>query len=59
MDLYQLIQITDNHLLLLANTDTITENFTFLYLRKKFTTCSLCTPGGEERLRCGEPRWMI
>lgn len=46
-----------NYLLLLADTNNITEN-DFLYFQKKFITCSLCTPEND-RLRCSEQRWII
>lgn len=37
--------MTDDYLLLMADTDKITDNVIFLYF-KKFLTCSLCTPEG-------------
>lgn len=43
-DFFQPIQTTNN-LLLMADTDKkMTNNFSFLYLKNKFITCSLCTP---------------
>lgn len=48
---------TNDYLLLLADTNNITEN-NFLYFQKKFITCSLCTPEND-RLRCSEQRWII
>lgn len=37
--------MTDDYLLLMADTDKITDNVIFLYF-KKFLTCSLCKPEG-------------
>lgn len=42
---FQPIQKTYNYLLPLAN--ELTNNLTFLYFKKKFTTCSLWTPEGK------------
>lgn len=39
----QPISISDNHLLLMANTDKTTDHFIFLYFTKKLIACSLCT----------------
>ena len=33
---------------LLADANKITDNFTFLYFKKTFLTCSLCTPEGQK-----------
>lgn len=33
---FQLIQITNNYLLLMANTNKITDHFTFSYFKKEF-----------------------
>lgn len=38
--------MTDDYLLLMADTDKITDNVIFLSFKKKFITCSLCTPEG-------------
>lgn len=40
----------DNYMFLIADTD----NFTFIYFKKKFISCSLCTPEGEKRWGEGE-----
>lgn len=44
MDLFQLITITDNKLLLMVHAHKITDNFTLLYFNEQFITCSSCTP---------------
>lgn len=48
MDFFQLLQITDNNLLLMADSDKITYNFTFFHFTKVFLTCRLCTPEGKK-----------
>ena len=37
-----------DYLFLMADTMKIIVNFTFLYFKKKFLTCSLCTPEGKK-----------
>lgn len=45
--MYFLSAETDNYLILMADTDKISDNFTFLYFIK-FVTCSLCTVEGKK-----------
>lgn len=44
---FQQVPITDNYIVLLANTDNITDNFTFLCFRQQFITF-VCTPDGKK-----------
>lgn len=39
--------MTDDYLLLMADIDKTTDNFTLLYF-KKVISCSFCTPEGEK-----------
>lgn len=36
--------LTNNYLILVANTNTITDNFTFFFFKKFVTSSFLCTP---------------
>lgn len=40
--------LINNYLLLMSDTDKITDNFTFLYFKKTFLTCGLCAPEGQK-----------
>lgn len=45
---FSFLSITHKYLLLVADIDKTTDNFTFLFFKKKFITCRLCTPEGKK-----------